>query len=255
MSSPYRKDIWEKRGSRYTAEEKAEAWAGTAEIVKTYSDEMVQRMNKEIDTLLVYAGLFSAILTAFNVQSYPLLQPPPPPDPTFAALAQISAQLTSFSINLPFVNSTAPAFPQPQNLADPRSALSPPPWAVWLNVFWFSSLICSLAAASVGITVKQWLNHYVLGLSGASRDVARLRQFRLNGLRRWRVEGIVAVLPVLLQVALGLFSAGLLVLLWNLHWTVAVVVACLVGVLFVFTVITSVLPAFRADCSYISPQA
>ena len=47
-------DIWEKRGSRYTAEEKAEAWSGTAEIVKTYSDEMVQRMNKEIDTLLVY---------------------------------------------------------------------------------------------------------------------------------------------------------------------------------------------------------
>ncbi|KAH9886470.1 hypothetical protein C8Q73DRAFT_281363 [Cubamyces lactineus] len=247
-------DIWEKRGSRYTAEEKAEAWSGTAEVVKTYSDEMVQRMNKEIDTLLVYAGLFSAILTAFNVQSYPLLQPAPP-DPTLAALFQISAQLSSFSINPPFVNSTAPAFPQTLAGVSTRSASPPPAWAVWLNVFWFSSLICSLAAASIGITVKQWLNHYALWLSGASRDVARLRQFRLNGLRRWHVESIVAVLPVLLQLALGLFSAGLLVLLWNLHQTVAVVVACLVGVLFVFTTATSVLPAFRADCSYISPQA
>ena len=145
-----------------------------------------------------------------------------------------------------FVNSTAPAFPQ--DLLGTSSAPSPPSWAIWLNVFWFSSLICSLAAASIGITVKQWLNHYLLGLSGASRDVARLRQFRLNGLRRWHVEGIVAVLPVLLQIALGLFAAGLLVLLCNLHETVALVVACLVGVLFVFTVATSVLPAFRADC-------
>ncbi|KAH9886472.1 hypothetical protein C8Q73DRAFT_618917, partial [Cubamyces lactineus] len=238
----------------YTAEEKAEAWSGTTEVVKAYSDKMVQRMNKEIDTLLIYAGLFSVILTAFNVQSYPLLQPTPP-NPTLAALFQISAQLSSFSINPPFVNSTAPTFLQALAGVSTRSASPPPAWAVWLNVFWFSSLICSLAAASISITVKQWLNHYALRLSGASRDVARLRQFRLNRLRRWHVESIVAVLPVLLQLALGLFSAGLLVLLWNLHQTVAVVVACLVGVLFVFTMATSVLPAFCADCSYISPQA
>ncbi|TBU22081.1 hypothetical protein BD311DRAFT_676896, partial [Dichomitus squalens] len=46
-----------------------------AKVVKKYSDEMVKRWNEEIDTLLVCAGLFSAILTAFNVQSYLLLQP------------------------------------------------------------------------------------------------------------------------------------------------------------------------------------
>ncbi|KAI0654571.1 hypothetical protein C8Q70DRAFT_1086751 [Cubamyces menziesii] len=130
-------DIWGKRGSCNISEEKAETWYDTAEIVKAYSDEMVQGMSEEIGILLVYAGLCSAVSTAFNVQSYPLLQPAPSPDPTPAAPAYISVQLSSFSINPPFVNSTSPAFPH--DLLGTNSAPSPPPWAIWLNVFWFSS--------------------------------------------------------------------------------------------------------------------
>ena len=136
--------------------------------MKTYSDEMVERWNKEIDTLLVYVrpnagrlpdytdvlgtvqgGLFSAVLTAFNVQSYQLLTPPPATDPVIVALERISAQLSSFSVNPPSVNSTHPAF-----VYDP-APLPAPRYAVWLNALWFASLICSLSAASIGIMVKQ----------------------------------------------------------------------------------------------------
>ncbi|KAI0688772.1 hypothetical protein C8T65DRAFT_528548, partial [Cerioporus squamosus] len=77
----------------FTDDQHKQAWETTADIVKKSSDEMIERWNKEIDTLLVYAGLFSAILTAFNVwQSYPLLTPAPL-DPVLAALQQISSQL------------------------------------------------------------------------------------------------------------------------------------------------------------------
>ncbi|KAI0640842.1 hypothetical protein C8Q79DRAFT_1037483 [Trametes meyenii] len=241
--------LWKKRGDRYTANEKAEAWNDSAEVVKTFSDEMIHKWNKEIDTLLVYAGLFSAILTAFNVQSYPLLSPDPP-DPVLAALTQISVQLAGFTINSSLVNSTAPIF-----VATDTPPPPPPRWAVWLNILWFSSLVCSLAATSIGLTVKQWLNHCALGLSGTSREVSRLRQYRLNGLQKWRVDAVVAILPVLLQLALALFSVGLLLLLWNLHHVVAVVVAALLGTLLLFTLVTSLLPAFFADCVYLSPQA
>ena len=58
----------------------------------------------------VQGGLFSAVLTAFNVQSYQLLTPPPATDPVIVALEKISAQLSSFSVNPPSVNSTHPAF-------------------------------------------------------------------------------------------------------------------------------------------------
>ncbi|RPD77329.1 hypothetical protein L226DRAFT_544728 [Lentinus tigrinus ALCF2SS1-7] len=156
------------------------AWKETSKNLEAYSDKLVERWNKEIDTLLVFAGLFSAILTAFNVnvQSYQLLTPPPP-DPVLTALERISAQLSSSSINPPSVNSTAPAFVNHDPTPPP-----PPRYAVWLNALWFSSLIFSLSASSIAIMVKQWLNEYNAGLTGTPREIARLRQLRMDSLKR-----------------------------------------------------------------------
>ncbi|KAI0744438.1 hypothetical protein C8Q76DRAFT_607197, partial [Earliella scabrosa] len=240
---------WRERTNDFTEEEKKDAWEKTADVVKKYSDELIIRWNKEIDTLLVYAGLFSAVLTAFNVQSYTLLAPDPQ-DRLLDALQQISAQLSSFSVNPSFVNSTAPAVSQ-TTLPPPRAPRS----AVWLNTLWFSSLIFSLSAASIGIMVKQWLNEYSAGLSGSSRQTARLRQHRLNGLIKWRVGWIVAILPVLLQIALVLFFSGLLVLLWGLNDVVAGVASALIGILFIVTAGSITLPSVKRDCCYISPPA
>ncbi|KAI0698842.1 hypothetical protein C8Q76DRAFT_685390 [Earliella scabrosa] len=238
---------WEEREHDFSEEEKKEAWDEIAGIVKTYSDELVERWNKEIDTLLVYAGLFSAVLTAFNVQSYTLLAPDPQ-DRLLDALQQISAQLGSFSVNPSFVNSTVPAVSQTP-VPPPRAPRS----AVWLNTLWFSSLIFSLSAASIGIMVKQWLNEYSAGLSGSSRQTARLRQQRLNSLIEWRVGWIVAILPILLQIALVLFFSGLLVLLWGLNDVVAGVASALIGTLSMITASTVLLPSFTSNCCYISP--
>ena len=198
----------------------------------------------------VQGGLFSAVLTAFNVQSYQLLTPPPTTDPVIVALERISAQLSSFSVNPPSVNATHPAF-----VYNNPAPLPAPKYAVWLNALWFASLICSLSAASVGIMVKQWLNEFSSGLSGKSRQIARLRQLRLNSLQKWRVKEIVAVLPVLLQIASVLFFAGLLVLLWQLNRTVAITATCLIGTLILFSLCTIILPSFTAHCSYLSPPS
>lgn len=166
-------------------------------------------------------------------------------------LQQISLQLHSFSINPPFVNSTAsPVAPLQANAtaAVPRSV-------IWLNILWFSGLITSLTSALLGILVKQWLNEYVsLGLSGTSREAARRRQYRLNNLVKWHVGDIVILIPVLLLISLGLFLAGLLVLLWTLHPTVAIVASVLVGVVGVFTIGVTFLPLFNHGCAYLTPQ-
>ena len=195
-------------------------------------------------------GLFSAVLTAFNVQSYQLLTPPPNTDPVILALERISAQLSSFSVNPPSVNSTHPAF-----VYHNPSPLSAPQYAVWLNTLWFASLIFSLSAASIGIMVKQWLNEYSSGLSGKSRQIARLRQLRMNSLRQWRVKEIVAVLPVLLQIASALFFSGLLVLLWQLNRIVAITATGLISALIVFSLSTIILPSVTEHCSYLSPPS
>ncbi|TBU59460.1 hypothetical protein BD310DRAFT_791839, partial [Dichomitus squalens] len=201
--------------------------------------------------LFAQAGLFSAVLTAFNVQSYQTLQPASA-DSSTAVLQQIlSAQLSSFSVNLPSVNSTH--IPRPLNEIKP--SFNAPLSAIWINALWFSSLICSLASASIALIVKQWLHELTLGLSGTTRESARRRQYRHNTLVKWRVEAIVRTPSILLQIALVLFLSGLIILLWTLDTTVAVVGTILVSALSLFMVIVTVLPAFQWDCCYRSPQA
>ena len=157
--------------------------------------------------------------------------------------------MASFSVNAAFVNSSQPAF------IPPTDSFVAPRYAVWINVLWFPSLICTLSASSIAVTVKQWLYQYKQGLSGTSREISRLRQYRYENLLSWRVPEIIAVLPILLQIALALFMGGLLILLWSLHPLVALVGTALVGALFVFHFATTLLPTFRPDCSYQSPQA
>ncbi|KAL1945570.1 hypothetical protein VTO73DRAFT_2421 [Trametes versicolor] len=243
-------DMCWKRDEVYAQDEKTKAWSDAAGMVQTYSDEMIKRWKEEIDTYLVFAGLFSAVLTTFNVQSYLLLQPAAP-DISIAVLQQISSQLASYSIYPPFVNSTQPSS---TTRANASTAPPVPRWAVWLNALWFSGLILSLSSASVGIMVKQWLNEYSSGVSGTSRPVARVRQYRLNNLRTWRVEDIIGAIPILLQLALALFLSGMLILLWTLHDTVAAIASTLVGLLAVFTVVTTLLPLVNHECSYLTPQ-
>ncbi|KAI0716573.1 hypothetical protein C8Q76DRAFT_572271, partial [Earliella scabrosa] len=222
-------------------------WSEAAEVVKTHYDGLVTRWKEEMDTLLVYAGLFSAVLTAFNVQSYQLLQPDPT-DSTLVVLQQINSKLDSFTVALPFVNST-------QDVRAPGvESFQAPSSAVWINILWFSGLVLSLASASLALVVKQWLQQAVSGVSGTSRQSARLRQYRLNGLIRWRVGTIVVALPIFLQLALILFLGGMTILLWTLHNTVAAVTTFLVVALFAFLIIVTIMPAFSWDCCYRSPQ-
>ncbi|KAH9848622.1 hypothetical protein C2E23DRAFT_421970 [Lenzites betulinus] len=241
-------DVYKRRKNVFTPEQKEQAWSNAASMVESYSDAMVKRWKEEIDTYLVFAGLFSSVLTTLSVQSYPLLQPPPP-DPSISILQHISVQLASFSVNPPFVNSTQSSGAGGQDASSPAPV---PRWAVWLNGLWFSSLILSLTSASVGIMAKQWLNEYSSGVSGTSRSAVRVRQHRLNNLRAWHVEDVVNTIPVLLQLALAFFLSGLLILLWNYNNDVAAIASALVGVLAVFTLFTTLLPLFSQSCSYLT---
>ncbi len=127
--------------------------------------------------------------------------------------------------------------------------------AVRINTLWFSSLVFSLAAASIGILVKQWLRDFVSSAASSPRENARIREFRHQGLKRWHIPEIIAFLPILLQIALAFFFVGLLDLLWSLNRIVAGVVSCFVIASLLFLVVTTVLPTIWADSPHRSPQA
>ncbi|PSS34141.1 hypothetical protein PHLCEN_2v1809 [Hermanssonia centrifuga] len=212
--------------------------------MKGHDESMVQGWKEDVDTLLVFAGLFSAVLTAFTIESYQQLQDNP---------VQTTAELLRYIV-VELSNRTLPA-PTVDHRNILAESFQPSPASVRVNTLWFSALVCSLVAALIGILAKQWLREYLIKVSSSPQETVRLRQYRNDGLRRWHVVTIMAMLPVLLELALVLFLLGLLDFLWQLNTTVAAVITFLVGVSFLFYTVTTVLPAFFASSPFKSPQA
>ncbi|EMD37371.1 hypothetical protein CERSUDRAFT_135934, partial [Gelatoporia subvermispora B] len=224
-----------------------DVWKKCSESLVERDKDMAQEWKDGIDNLLVFAGLFSAVVTAFNVELYRQLSP----DPTTLAahaLVRVSAQLGNLQIaNNTIISSTAPY--SPPKVTTPR-------WAVWVNALWFASLILSLSAASAAITIRQWLTHYTGKTSSNTRESAFTHYLRYDeGFIRWRVPDFIAMLPVLLQMALVFFLIGLAILLFDLNTTVAKVAISLISTLLFFLLFTTIAPACWLQCPYKSTQA
>ncbi|KAF8646253.1 hypothetical protein AX16_007310 [Volvariella volvacea WC 439] len=141
-------------------------------------------------------------------------------------------------------------------------------YMVRVNILWFLSLILSLATVLAGILCTQWLREFQRDSSLLQRDNIPVRFLRFRGLREWKVPQIISSLPVLLQLSVVLFFAGVVDLLWHLHPTVASIVTAIVGATMFFILFTTVAPTLHflasytfmdghlpAPCPYKSPQA
>ncbi|TBU37152.1 hypothetical protein BD309DRAFT_816974, partial [Dichomitus squalens] len=208
--------------NKHSREERTMALDESGDIMHAHSITMVKRWTKEMDVLLTFVGLFSAVLTAFVVLSYQLLRPGPA-DPS-AIVIQTPAQLVGFSCN---------ALHQPYRFTTPTPQFAAPTYAIWLNSLWFSSLVLSLASAAMAFVVKQLLSDYS-SLSSTTHETILIRQYRWNRLMRWRVPAIVTAVPSLLQVALALFLSGLIIVLWSAHPIVATVVSVIAALVLAF---------------------
>ncbi|KAI0323692.1 hypothetical protein GY45DRAFT_1439507 [Cubamyces sp. BRFM 1775] len=213
----------------YTEAQRREAQSEIDKVAFTLHCDTVKRWKKELDTLLVYAGLSSAVITAFNVESYTLLQPG-------GAESILRTSRAHGDIAVEF---------------------QPPAFAVWINCLWFSSLILSLASASITLLVKQWLDDEdsTTGFYGQTHISAQIQYRRAQSYTDWKVPQIRMLVPVLLQLALITFLVGLIVLLYHLHVVVAAVSSVLIGLFFLFFLLVTVLPVWRLDCCYRAPQA
>ncbi|CCM05804.1 uncharacterized protein FIBRA_08038 [Fibroporia radiculosa] len=230
----------------------ASAWRECSKMVYAHDQSKIDNWNKEIDALLLFAGLFSAVVTAFTVPYYATLMPST--DPTAAILAQISAQLASFQTSTGFVNSTEPAFSFPAT--DSSSPAAASSLIDRVNALWLAALVVSLAAATIAISLRQWLNQHAMRDWATPRQSVLVWCIRHKGFNQWHVEGIVALVPILLHFALILFLAGLVALLWSWNRTIFGVVMALAGLTLLFTIYTTLMPAiFLENCPYKSPQA
>ncbi|KAL0058000.1 hypothetical protein AAF712_015336 [Marasmius tenuissimus] len=208
-----------------------ESWEELTSTIGTYDDEMVNSWKEEIDTLLVFAGLFSAVVTAFTVESFKSLSEDPS-ETTVTLLRQISQQIAASA------NGTGTTPEQPSSKFEPSRS------DIRINTFWIVSLILSLTCSLFGLLCKQWFRHHQRAIPTRSRREAfTLRWVRNQSLKRWHVPSIVAMLPLLIELALLLFFVGLLELVWMRHAIPFAFGLVVVGVAAVVFGATSVLPA------------
>ncbi|KAF9069328.1 hypothetical protein BDP27DRAFT_730640 [Rhodocollybia butyracea] len=226
---------------KYPEDERYHELGEEARIWKVYSDEatafdndMVGELSDSLDILLIFAGLFSAVLTTFVVQ-------------TSQSLSQNSTQLSASYLNeltmLVCANGTTIS-----NI--PSTAFSPAILDLWVNGLWLTSLVISLSVALFAVLAKQWLRQYMSIITGTPRERAFIRQFRFDGLEKWQVQSLIGMLPTLLHLALILFLAGLVLFLIPLSTTMAYIVGAISATVVVLYLMATVLPLLTVQCAY-----
>lgn len=169
-----------------------------------------------------------------------------PQDRSVELLTQISLQLSSFSINSQFLNSTVPAVATPRPFKPSNTVIS-------INMLSFFSLALSLMVAVFAILVQQWLRQYLKVSVTTTKEQVCIRQRRYNALQAWGVHRIISSLSVVLQTALMVFLVALTSLLWSLHHPTAIFVASAVSPLVAGLIMTIIMPTVTVDCPYRSP--
>ncbi|KAF9482242.1 hypothetical protein BDN70DRAFT_775656, partial [Pholiota conissans] len=214
---------------------------------------------EEVQTLLIFAGLFSAVVTAFVIESYKFLQPDPN-DTIINLLTQIA--------NGSNITASLPSSTKGSTLT--VSSFTQNPSSIRLNVFWFISLILSLTTVLIGTIALQWLREHQAYPDLSPKQSLAILRMRSESLEAWYVPHIFAALPLLLQAALVLFLAGLIDFTVPLGVNLSVPIACIIGLVLLFLAATTVIPSFQAlsllsghiprnkvpsACAYKSPQS
>ncbi|KAJ3548872.1 hypothetical protein NM688_g5242 [Phlebia brevispora] len=217
-------------------------WVTIDRKLRGREEDKVHDCRDDMDTLLVFAGLYSAVLVSFLIQSLQNLQENYQKT-SVDLLCQISLQTSSYTLSNGHINSTAS--PPPVS-----SSFEPANTDVIVNICWIASLVLSLSTASFGMLVKQWLREYLAIDRTVPEERIRILHFRALGVEEWKLFEIAAVLPLVLQLSLALFFVGLCYLASETHPKLRATSLTLVsGWAFLF-ILAVLAPLVSARCPY-----
>ncbi|KAG8732666.1 hypothetical protein FRC10_000776, partial [Ceratobasidium sp. 414] len=240
-STPYGRLAAEKPDQQLASE--SAIWQMYVEEAKEHDSELVDCKNRNLDMMLLFATLFSAVLAAFIMDSRRMLQQDPADVSVKLLLAIAQSQQR-------IEQGTAQQLPRVE-VPD----FSPSMSARWINGLWYTALALSLAAALVAMLAKEWLMSFVASRPRPAYAHALVHQERLQGLSWWRALHIIDLLPTMLHVSLLLFSIGLMVYLWALDTAIAIIVAAITGVTVLFYIGTALLGATCRCCPFVTQMS
>ncbi|KAJ7716207.1 hypothetical protein B0H16DRAFT_1476907 [Mycena metata] len=222
----------------------AKLWSVYISEAEKYDKGLVESWKSDMEGMLIFtpqAGLFSASLTAFIIESYKTLTPDSGAM-TNLLLVQISSQMAAAANGTSFTPPSSPPF-------------VPPATSLVCNAFWFFSLGLSLTCALVATLLEQWARDFLHKADMHSTPAIRARMFSYlyYGLQRFNMHAVVEVVPLLLHVSLIFFFAGLVAFLIPVNIAMAVIAGVLVFVVAGGYLLLTVLPLLSLDCPYRTP--
>ncbi|KAG8915729.1 hypothetical protein FRC00_000825 [Tulasnella sp. 408] len=179
-------------------------------------EDMVKGLKEQLDGMLIFAGLFAGVNSAFLALTLPLLSADPSDDIS-ALLAQNNAILIQMATGS---NDSIPA-----NSRLPSTEFSPSRDIFAVNALFSLSLAFAIISSFLAVLGRQWLVYY-RKKSGGGPDRQRWEQLkRFLGAERWQLEPILDdVLPSLLQIGLIIFCASLILYLRHLSPAISLIV-------------------------------
>ncbi|KIM23428.1 hypothetical protein M408DRAFT_27881 [Serendipita vermifera MAFF 305830] len=205
---PFIKDPDPEGSQQFLAKEYT-AWDVYNNEARKLDIELIQDWRSSLNSLLLFAAIFAAVLTAFITESKKLLEQDPSGTMVDALIFHI--------------NNVANGTHTPFEKAD----FMPSSSDVIINCLLFASLSTSLSAALASVVALQWVADYDAAITrgGSSpEDRAKRRQFRYAGVIQWKMGDIIAALPILIYCSVLLFYAALMLWIWTVHHTVGMVI-------------------------------
>ncbi|KAJ7610028.1 hypothetical protein DFH06DRAFT_1065367 [Mycena polygramma] len=219
----------------------AKLWTIYVLEAEKYDKSLVESWRSDMQGMLIFAGLFSASLTAFLIESYKTLSLDSG-DQMVVLLAQISQQLAS-GPNGTVAPITAPV------------SFSPSPTSLVCNALWFISLGLSLACALIATLLEQWARDFIhrADMRSAPLIRARVYSYLYYGAKRFNMHVVVDIIPLLLHASLLFFFAGLVAFLMPVNILIAAICAALLLLVTTAYSVLTLLPLRYLDCPYRTP--
>ena len=132
---------------------------------------------------------------------------------------------------------------------------SPPGYIVVVNALFYASLGAMLLAAFIAMLIKSWVREFDRGLQAITlpEQRAKTREFRYLGMEHWKLQEMVAILPMLIQISLLLFAIGLMLFLFYISKPSFGVTTAIFGIGVIYYAITTTISVFVTSSPFHSP--
>ncbi|KAI0314638.1 hypothetical protein OF83DRAFT_423310 [Amylostereum chailletii] len=213
---------------------------------------MVDHWKADMDGVLIFSGLFSAIVTAFIVETYKDLQPDNEEMST-QLLVRVVAALENTNTSAVGVT----PFDGPSTSA-----------SLWINILWFLSLLLSIVCAISATLVQQWFRKYIQRWSSERiqskikkrKDLPNRKRFRAQahasftaGIDRFGLVVFVNSVSYMLHLALFFFAIGLVIFASTIHNVLASITLSVTVLMITAYGVFTLLPYLFVPCPYRTP--